>query len=86
MTERTLEGFGPDSLRSLVEELFGFPADSLALTVTLDDLGLDSLALMELGTVLEERTGVELGSRMVDFSGSESLDQAARMIAGFLAR
>ncbi|MGW6568434.1 acyl carrier protein [Streptomyces sp. NPDC054975] len=86
MTERTVAKFGPETLRSLMEELFGFPADSLALTTTLDELGLDSLALMELGTVLEERTGVEVGSRLVDVSGSESLDQLARTIAGFMAR
>ncbi|MFD3663134.1 acyl carrier protein [Streptomyces sp. NPDC058659] len=79
-------GFDTETLRSLMEELFGFPADSLALTTTLDELGLDSLALMELGTVLEERTGVEMVSRLVDVSRSESLDQLARMVSGFMAR
>ncbi|MFD9454158.1 acyl carrier protein [Streptomyces sp. NPDC059985] len=86
MTERTVAEFGTESLRGLMVELFEFPDEMLTPTTTLDDLGLDSLALMELGTVLEERTGAEVGARLVDLSGSATLEQVARTIAGFPAR
>ncbi|WP_331725984.1 acyl carrier protein [Streptomyces sp. NBC_01012] len=85
MTELTVEGFATGSLVGLLQELFGFPDDSLTPTTTLEELGLDSLALMELGAVVEERTGLELGSWLTDISGSESLEHVARTIAGFSA-
>ncbi|MGW0964706.1 acyl carrier protein [Streptomyces sp. NPDC002516] len=86
MTEQTVEAFGTESLLGLLQELFAFPEDMLSPTKTLDDLGLDSLALMELGAVLQERTGVEVGTLVEGISRSEPLDQVARTIAGVLAR
>ncbi|MGW6877821.1 acyl carrier protein [Streptomyces xanthophaeus] len=86
MSERTVEEFGTEVLFGLLQELFGFPADTLAPTTTFHELGLDSLALMELGVVLQERTGVELAGRMGDVSMFEPLDQVARTIAGFMPR
>ncbi|MFD5814274.1 acyl carrier protein [Streptomyces sp. NPDC127038] len=86
MTEQTVEEFGTESLLHLLQELFAFPEDMLSPTTTLDDLGLDSLALMELGAVLQERTGVEVGTLVEGISRSEPLDQVARTIARVLAR
>lgn len=86
MTEKTVEAFRTESLLGLLQELFAFPDDMLTPTTTLDELGLDSLALMELGVVLSERTGVEMGSLVDNIPRSEPLDQVARMIALLLAR
>jgi acyl carrier protein len=43
----------------LVDE-FGVPADDVAADATFEALGLDSLDVVELTLVLEERTGVKL--------------------------
>lgn len=86
MTEQSVEEFATESLFALLQELFAFPDDVLVPTVSLDELGLDSLALMELGAVLEERTGVELATLVDGISRSEPLDQVARTISGVLAR
>ncbi|MEV6579035.1 acyl carrier protein [Streptomyces sp. NPDC051582] len=86
VTERMVEEFGTEDLLGLLQELFGLPADTLAPTTTFDEIGLDSLALMELGAVLEERTGVELGSRLDQIPRSEPMDQVAQTIAGLLPR
>ncbi|WP_432021146.1 acyl carrier protein [Streptomyces sp. 1222.5] len=86
MAEKTVEEFGTESLLDLLRELFAFPEEMLTPATTLDELGLDSLALMELGAVLEERTGVELGTLVVAISRSGSLDQVARSIARLLPR
>ncbi|MFG2594577.1 acyl carrier protein [Streptomyces sp. NPDC048462] len=85
MTELTVEKFGTENLAELVQELFGFPQDGLDPATTLDELGLDSVALMELGAIVEERTGLKLGSRLIGISGAESLDQVARTIADVAA-
>ncbi|MFB8206350.1 acyl carrier protein [Streptomyces sp. NPDC056010] len=86
MTEQTVEEFTTESLFALLQELFAFPAEELVPTKTLDELGLDSLALMELGAVLEERTGVELATLVDGLSRSVPLDHVARTIAGVVAR
>ncbi|MFF8478458.1 acyl carrier protein [Streptomyces sp. NPDC015414] len=86
MTDQAVEEFGTESLVGLLQELFGFPADMLAPTTTLDELGLDSLALLEMGAFLQERTGVEVGSRLGEISRSAPLDQVARTVAAALAR
>ncbi|WP_329021770.1 MULTISPECIES: acyl carrier protein [unclassified Streptomyces] len=85
MTELTVEGFGTGNLVELLQELFGFPDDRLGPMTTLGELELDSLALMELGAVVEERTGLEVASRLTGLSGSESLERVAGMIAGVAA-
>ncbi|GAA5074494.1 acyl carrier protein [Streptomyces similanensis] len=86
MAEKTVEEFGTESLLDLLRELFAFPDDMLTPATTFDELGLDSLALMELGAVLEERTGVELGTLVDGMSRSEPLSQVAWSIAHLLPR
>ncbi|MFF5706616.1 acyl carrier protein [Streptomyces sp. NPDC012794] len=90
MTDRVVEAeveeFGTESLMELLGELFSFPADMLTPVTTLEELGLDSLALLEMGAYLAERTGVEIGSRLGEVPPHASLEQAARTIAGILAR
>ncbi|MFE7622556.1 acyl carrier protein [Streptomyces sp. NPDC057509] len=86
MTEQAVEEFTTESLFALLRELFAFPAEELVPTKTLDELGLDSLALMELGAVLEERTGVQLATLVDGLSRSVPLDHVARTISGVLER
>nr|WSX48638.1 acyl carrier protein [Streptomyces sp. NBC_00974] len=68
------------ALAELVHEFFGVPRDLLQPTATFDDLGLDSLALMELMVVLEERSGGELLDRLMDLSPASTLRAAAQVV------
>ncbi|UFQ99915.1 acyl carrier protein [Streptomyces sp. Go40/10] len=85
MKERLVEEFGTESLVGALQELFGFHTDMLTPTTTLEELGLDSLALLEMGAFLQERTGVEVGSRLGEVSLSAPLEQVARAVAAALA-
>lgn len=68
------------ALADLVHEFFGVPRHLLLPTATFDDLGLDSLALMELMVVLEERSGGELLERLTDLSSASTLRSAAQAV------
>ncbi|MEU6485381.1 acyl carrier protein [Streptomyces sp. NPDC046887] len=48
-----------DTLATCLIEGLGIPADTLAPEKTFDDLGLDSLALLELTVIYQEKTGQE---------------------------
>lgn len=64
------------------EELFELPAD-LALDADLFDLGMDSMAVMQLIVIIEERWGVALGA--ADAS-RESLGTAEKLAATIEAK
>ncbi|MEK8171779.1 acyl carrier protein [Streptomyces sp. M19] len=80
MTERTVQEFDAAALAELLREHFGLAAERLCPTVSFDELGLDSLGLMELVVALEDRTGAELGDRVADLTPEATLDEAARVI------
>ncbi len=80
MTEQDVQAFGAQALASLLKDYFNLPADKLSPTATIEELGLDSLGLMELVVVLEERTGADLNDRLSDISPSDTLEQVAATI------
>ncbi|MDQ1034675.1 acyl carrier protein [Streptomyces sp. V3I8] len=82
MTEQTDQVFDVQDVAVLLQEHFGLPADELTPTTTVGELGLDSLGLMELTVILEERTGVDMHDRMGDLSASDTLTQVARAVGG----
>ncbi|MFD9425654.1 MULTISPECIES: acyl carrier protein [unclassified Streptomyces] len=80
MADITVQDFDEATLADLVHEYFQVPRDQLHAVATLDELGLDSLALMELMVVLEERSGMELLDRLKDLSLVSTLRDAAQVI------
>ncbi|MEV6735108.1 MULTISPECIES: acyl carrier protein [unclassified Streptomyces] len=80
MTVQAVQDMDEAALADLVHEFFGVPRDLLQPTATFDDLGLDSLALMELMVVLEERSGGELLERLMDLSPATTLRAAAQVV------
>jgi acyl carrier protein len=58
------------------------PPDGLSATTTFDDLGMDSLSLMELVAAAEEEFGIILSEETLDLSPSATLGQAARGFQG----
>ncbi|MFF4369465.1 acyl carrier protein [Streptomyces sp. NPDC001594] len=75
-----VQDFDEAALAGLVHEYFGVPREQLHAAATLDALGLDSLALMELMVVLEDRSGIELLDQLQDLSLASTLREAARVI------
>ncbi|MFD9333146.1 acyl carrier protein [Streptomyces sp. NPDC060028] len=80
MTVNVVQDFDEAALADLVHEYFDVPRDQLHAAATLDELGLDSLALMELMVVLEDRSGVELLDQLQDLSLASTLRDAAGVI------
>lgn len=80
MSELSVQGFDEGALADLLHEYFGVTADSLRPSATFDDLGLDSLGLMELAVALEDRTGVEMADQLADLTPASTLSEAARAI------
>ncbi|MEU6081570.1 acyl carrier protein [Streptomyces sp. NPDC047108] len=83
--EQPVQEFDAEALTSLLQEYFDLPADESPSTATIEDLGLDSLALMELTVVLEDRTGIDLIDRLGDLSPSNTLEQVARTVRNAVA-
>ncbi|MFD9391123.1 acyl carrier protein [Streptomyces sp. NPDC060000] len=52
--------------------------DELSATTTFEDLGMDSLSLMELVVAAEEEFGIILAEETLDLSPSATLGEAAR--------
>ncbi|MFW3470094.1 acyl carrier protein [Streptomyces microflavus] len=75
-----VQDFDEAALADLVHEYFQVPRDQLHAAATLDELGLDSLAMMELMVVLEERSGMELLDQLKDLSLGSTLRDAAQVI------
>ncbi|MFJ3818133.1 acyl carrier protein [Streptomyces sp. NPDC090056] len=89
MTIDAVQNFDEAALADLVHEYFQVPRDQLHAQATLDELGLDSLAMMELMVILEERSGMELLDQLKDLSLASTLRDAAQVIkkaAGAAAR
>ncbi|MFK0045970.1 acyl carrier protein [Streptomyces sp. NPDC090741] len=80
MTVQAVQEMDEAALADLMHEFFGVPRDLLKPTATFDDLGLDSLALMELMVLLEERSGGELLERLMDLSPASTLRAAAQVV------
>lgn len=70
----------PEPLVTLLTKHLKVPVcpDELSATTTFDDLGMDSLSLMELVAAAEEEFGIILSEETLDLSPSATLGQAAR--------
>ncbi|MEV5342113.1 acyl carrier protein [Streptomyces sp. NPDC052676] len=71
----------PAPLVDLLTGHFDAPREQLTGTTTFSDLGMDSLALMELVVVAEEQLGVVLSESAMDLDPGSTLDEAARVLA-----
>ncbi|MFJ3927094.1 acyl carrier protein [Streptomyces sp. NPDC090022] len=78
MTEQAAQTFDAAALATLVKDYFALPAEKLVPSATIADLGLDSLALMELMVAVEERTGTGLVAHLGDVSPHHTLEDLAR--------
>ncbi|MFD9302226.1 phosphopantetheine-binding protein [Streptomyces sp. NPDC060048] len=84
MSEEYHAEFDRDSLMELLREEFAVPADRLRNDATLEQLGLDSLALLEVVVVLENRAGVRLEDDL-NIRPCDTLEHAAETLKAGLA-
>jgi acyl carrier protein len=70
----------PDLLVTLLTKQLKVPVypDQISATTTFEDLGMDSLSLMELVVTAEEEFGIILSEEILDLSPSATLGEAAR--------
>ncbi|WP_166661998.1 acyl carrier protein [Streptomyces sp. BK208] len=61
-----------DLLAQILEQKFGVPRDKVALGTNLEEIGLDSLALIEVSLTLGKRLGRQLPTEDMDSSGTVS--------------
>ena len=80
MAGQAVQEFDEAALRDLLREFFDVAEEDLDPAATLDDLGLDSLGLMEMVVALEDRTGAELVGEMEALSPSSTLAEATEFI------
>lgn len=64
-------------LSELVAYHFDIDADRLRPETTFDELGMDSLALMELVVVLENETGIQIPDDLAEIGPAATLDEIA---------
>lgn len=64
-------------LSELVAYHFDIEADRLRPDTTFDELGMDSLALMELVVVLESETGIQIPDDLAELGPTATLDEIA---------
>ncbi|MDX2698279.1 acyl carrier protein [Streptomyces ipomoeae] len=69
----------PEHLVALVAGQLGVGPDQFSATTTLQDLGIDSLGLMELVVAAEERFGIVLPEDVLDLAPNATLGEAARL-------
>jgi acyl carrier protein len=74
-TQQDLEGFVFDTLAE-----FGTDRDKISREARLEDISIDSLDLVELGQLVDERYQVRLEAR--DFEGVDTVGDALDVIAG----
>lgn len=70
-----------DTIATVLTTTLGRPAESVAPDTALDDLHLDSLALVELSVSLTERLGVQIAGVDRSQTLAELSDQVDRMVA-----
>ncbi|MDC0770735.1 acyl carrier protein [Streptomyces sp. HD] len=83
MTESSSQ-FTEEELIRLIGEEFSIDAERLRPDVTFGELGLDSLALLELIVSLENRTGARLLEDIQGVAPSDTLATAAAQLASTL--
>ncbi|MDX2819754.1 acyl carrier protein [Streptomyces ipomoeae] len=69
----------PEHLVALVAGQLGVGPDQFSATTTLQDLGIDSLGLMELVVAAEERFGIVVPEDVLDLAPSATLGEATRL-------
>ncbi|MFI7122708.1 acyl carrier protein [Amycolatopsis sp. NPDC049868] len=67
-----------DRLSELLAERFGVPPEEIHDEVTLTELDLDSLALVEFGLAIEQVFGIKVAED--DMSTSDTVDDVLRML------
>ncbi|MFJ9250700.1 acyl carrier protein [Streptomyces sp. NPDC101776] len=80
MADETMPELNEAALTELLHGYFGVPRELMRSEATFESLDLDSLALMELVVVLEERTGGALIDRLGDLSPASTLAQALHVL------
>ncbi|GGQ52386.1 hypothetical protein GCM10010145_22250 [Streptomyces ruber] len=81
MTDPSEQATLPENLITLLTDHLkvSMPTEQLSPTTTLEDLDIDSLALMELVVAAEETFGIVLPDDLLDLSPSSTLGDAARV-------
>ncbi len=69
-----------DELKKLIGEQFHVPANLIVRSATLEDLGLDSLDIVEFSMAVEEQLGARVSED--EMSGETDLDAIARLAGG----
>ncbi|WP_394437374.1 acyl carrier protein [Streptomyces sp. SGAir0957] len=81
MTEPAEDSVLPERLVTLLTDHLkvAVPPEGLAASTTLESLGFDSLALMELLVAAQETYGLALPDHLLDLSATATLGDAARL-------
>ncbi|WP_037685868.1 acyl carrier protein [Streptomyces aureocirculatus] len=66
----------PEQFVQLMHELFQIEAEQLTPSTTFEDLGMDSLALMELVVAAEDQYGLVLPEHAMDMTPATTLEEA----------
>ncbi|MFJ2745842.1 acyl carrier protein [Streptomyces sp. NPDC087440] len=82
MTTPAKQPLTEETLHDVMHTQFKVPRESMTDETTFDELGMDSLALMEVLVALEERTGEELSDKLTELSPASTLAQAREVITG----
>ncbi|MDT9681211.1 acyl carrier protein [Streptomyces sp. TRM76323] len=69
-----------ESVRQCMSQHFNLPVESITADATLNDLGMDSLAMVELVCVLKEELHLNLSEADVVVSPDSTFDQAVQAV------
>ncbi|MEV6732242.1 MULTISPECIES: acyl carrier protein [unclassified Streptomyces] len=73
-----------DSVTTMIIEIltgkFEIPAEEVSQGAVLEDLAVDSLALLEMSLILEKRLGVSIEEGVL--ASHQTIDEAARVVEG----
>lgn len=86
MSEVDEGGFNHQDFLELLRDHFGIPADTLESGIKLDDLGWDSLALLEMIVIVEEKTGLKLQEWLENqVTAQTTVQDAGAMVSAAIA-
>ncbi|MFE3517555.1 acyl carrier protein [Streptomyces sp. NPDC059166] len=85
MTDLTELQIDETLLTRLLSEHFEIDPGQVRPDATFEELELDSLAVLELVVVIEERTGLELPEEDIKLGPASTLSEAGRLLAAMVA-